>query len=192
VASHIGMRLSVDTFPVFTYPDQLTFNAAPLFMPTILSDTTNWTYLSTAFVPDSAYRYLQIGNFFADSLCAFDTLNTIFDVYAAYAFVDMVCVAQQPGVCDPLQAEEEHGRPSNTSAVLLHDQLVLPLDAWGLSGSALEARLYDHAGRVVRSARLSGASGAYPWPLYDLPVGLYVIEVVVRDRPSLFVRSWKP
>jgi hypothetical protein len=192
VASHIGMRFSVDTFPVFTYPEQLTFNAAPLYMPTILSDTTNWTYLSTAFVPDSAYRYLQIGNFFADSLCAFDSLNTFPDVYAAYAFVDMVCVAQQSGVCDPVQLVEEHARPGRASSVLLHDQFTLPLDAWGMSGSATEARLYDHAGRVLRSMGLFGSNDAYPWPLADLPSGLYVIEVLARGRPSLFVRSWKP
>ncbi|HQW98388.1 MAG TPA: hypothetical protein PLS30_05485 [Flavobacteriales bacterium] len=192
VASHIGMRFSVDIMSVVTYPEQLTFNTAPLYMREILSDTANWTYLSTTFVPDSAYRYLQIGNFFADSLCAFDTLNTIFDVYAAYAFVDMVCVAQHSGVCDPVQVVEGHVRPSAASAVLLHDQFVLPLDVWGVSGSALGARLYDHAGRVVRSMRLGGGVNGQPWPLHDLPSGLYVIELVVRDRPSLFVRSWKP
>lgn len=192
VASNIGMHLSVNMIDEFTFPQQLTFNSAVLYMPTVLSDTANWTILSTAFVPDSAYRYLQIGNFFADSLCAFDTLNTILDWNAAYAFVDLVCVAQQTGVCDPVQLVHEHSKPVASLAVMLTDEFALPVDAWGLDGSVVETRLFDYAGRLVRIAELGGSGDRQTWHLHDLPGGLYVIEVLARGRSSLFVRSWKP
>lgn len=192
VANNIGMRLSVDTVPVFTFPQQLAYNTAPLYLPTILSDTANWTYLSTSFMPDSAYRHLQIGNFFADSLCLYDTLETILDVYAAYAFIDKVCVSQQPGVCDPDQSIGEWLKPTPATVYVLHDQYILPLDAWGYSEATVEVKLFDQIGRQLRRAVLGPGSTVHPWPVQGLPSGYYVLALYVDGHPPLFVRSWKP
>ena len=69
--SHAGLRFSTQPFAQQAYPiGYFHYNTAVLYMPTILSDTSAWTVVSTTFIPDSAYQYVQIGNFFADSLCS--------------------------------------------------------------------------------------------------------------------------
>lgn len=67
-ASGMGMRLSTLPLDLLIVPGGFDFNSAVLRMQLVLSDTSTWTVLSGSFIPDSAYKYVQIGNFFADSL----------------------------------------------------------------------------------------------------------------------------
>lgn len=74
-------------------------NYAHLHSTAVLADTVAWTEVSGTFVADSAYRYLVIGNFFEDALT--DTLGLQgFSTYAAYYFVDAVCVRPIGGTCE--------------------------------------------------------------------------------------------
>jgi hypothetical protein len=80
---------------VYLYP-----NAAMVDMPGVLNDTSAWTTITGSFVPDSAYSYLVIGNFFADSLSQVEWMDTVFGSFpAAYSFVDQVCVSHDPAYC---------------------------------------------------------------------------------------------
>lgn len=191
LASHIGLRFSTQPLGIQPAYGTLEFNTAVLYLPTMLSDTANWTVLSTAFIPDSAYAYLQIGNFFADSLCQWVEVDPAIDGWlAAYAFVDMVCVSQQPGVCDPVSGVGEHLVGRIPQGIAFHDVLELPLEAWGLAGAAVRADLYDARGRLLRSRSVEG-SARVQWTLAELPTGLYVVHLELRDRPSVRFRSLK-
>lgn len=191
MASHIGLRFSTQALGAQTAYGSLEFNTAALYLPTILNDTANWTVISTAFIPDSAYAYLQIGNFFADSLCQWVEVDPAPDgIWAAYAFVDMVCVSQQPGVCDPVSGLGEQIAASLPQGIAFRDVLEIPLEGWGLSGAAEHADLFDARGRLLRSSGVEGRS-TLQWQLADLPTGLYVLVVQLRDRPSVRIRSLK-
>ncbi len=83
----------------FVGPPFLFRNHAHLYSPTVITDTVGWTLVSGAFVADSAYRYVVLGNFFENALT--DTLaippggaETI------YYFVDDVHVCRQQEGCD--------------------------------------------------------------------------------------------
>ncbi|MBL7980442.1 MAG: hypothetical protein JNL52_01400 [Flavobacteriales bacterium] len=191
MASHIGLRFSTQALGAQTAYGSLEFNAAALYLPTILNDTANWTMLSTAFIPDSAYAHLQIGNFFADSLTQWEEVDAAPDgIWAAYAFVDMVCVSQQPGVCDPVSGLGEQMAASLPQGIAFSDVLEIPLEAWGLKGAAEYADLFDARGRLLRSSGVEGRS-TLQWQLADIPTGLYVLVVQLRDRPSVRIRSLK-
>jgi len=190
--SHAGLRFSTQPFAQQAYPiGYFHYNTAVLYMPTILSDTSAWTVVSTTFIPDSAYQYVQIGNFFADSLCSSVVLDPGSGDYAAYAFVDMVCVSQQEGVCDPVQSVPSPSATVLPQGLLITDQIRLDLPAWGLDGAVEGAMLFDAAGKLVAMRSLQGTQGVVSWSMPDLRSGLYVLVLDVRDRPALRVRSWK-
>lgn len=191
MASHVGLRFSTQPLGIQTAYGTLEFSTAVLYLPAILNDTANWTVLSAAFIPDSAYAYLQIGNFFADSLCQWVEVAPAIDGWwAAYAFVDVVCVSQQPGVCDPVSGIGEQPIAQTPSGIAFQDVLMLSLEAWGLEGAVEQAELFDARGRLVRSSALQGAT-FLQWHLPELSNGLYLLELKLRNRPSVRIRSLK-
>lgn len=189
MASHIGLRFSTQPLDVQNQFASLETNAPVLFLPSILNDTAAWTVLSAVFIPDSAYAYLQIGNFFADSLCQWEVVDPL-GLDGAYAFIDAVCVSREPGMCDPVNGMVEHMAGEVPSGISFHDLLEVPLATWGLGGTVARADLLDAHGRLVRSRGVE-AQSTFQWHLTDLPDGLYVLEIVLRDRPSAHVRLLK-
>ncbi|HRD53714.1 MAG TPA: hypothetical protein PKY96_13815 [Flavobacteriales bacterium] len=191
MASHIGLRFSTQPLGIQTAYGSLEFNGAVLYLPTMLNDTANWTVLSTAFIPDSAYAYLQIGNFFSDGLCSWVEVDTIgFGMWVAYAFVDMVCVSQQPGVCDPVSGIGEASVTQIPQGLAFQEVLMLSLEACGLEGAVEQAELFDARGRFVRGTVVQDSS-SLQWYLPELSNGLYVLQLKLRDRPSVRIRSLK-
>ncbi len=190
-ASHIGMRFSTQPIGSINDYGELEFNTSVLYMQGILSDTSSWTVLSTSFMPDSAYRYVQVGCFFTDEQVDTLVLDPLGDTESAYAFVDVVCVAQQPGVCDPIAGTPSWSELYVSQAVIFDAALVLSLDAWRLAGKAERAMLFDHGGRLVAEKILTGARGSVEWPLGRLASGLYCLKLILTDRSSFSVRSWK-
>lgn len=77
-------------------------NFAHIYTDSIITDTINWTIISNTFISDSAYQYINIGNFFNDSNT--DTLRiqvpSMWDDTAAYYYIDDVCVSQDSNECD--------------------------------------------------------------------------------------------
>jgi hypothetical protein len=83
-------------------------NSAMVDMSDVLNDTSAWTTITGSFIPDSAYEYLAIGNFFQDSLSLVEWLDTVYgSFFGAYAFVDQVCVSYDPTYCASWNGLEE-------------------------------------------------------------------------------------
>lgn len=153
-------------------------NYAHLYSSAVLADTVNWVQVAGSFTADSAYRYLVIGNFFEDTLT--DTIGLEGpSTYAAYYFVDAVCVTEGATVC-PFGT----GLPAYQEDALLvwpnpvND--ILHLDAVLGSYSILDAM-----GRVV----ITGTSAA-TITLVDVarwPVGQYVLRHEGNTRIDRFV-----
>ena len=164
----IGMRFS--TQPPGPGPN--ISNTAALFMATVLQDTADWVTLSGTYLPDSAYAYVQIGNFFADSLSDPTMIDPDGMIDGAYAFIDEVCVATVPGTCaGPNSVEHLSSGSMLLSGGVIGEELWLNLG----NGAPVNARLLlvDAMGQTcwtgawqanVQSYRLSMASfanGAY-------------------------------
>ncbi len=190
-ASHIGLRLSTVPLTQIEYYGQFHFNEAQLYLPTILSDTSAWTVLAGSFVPDSAYRYVQVGCFFADSLIASIVLDPMGDFFASYAFIDVVCVAQVPGVCDEHVGVPGLIRGQRPRSIVFGENLALALESWGLNGLVQRAQLFDGMGRSVAERSLVSATGPIDWPVPNLPPGSYFLVLALHDGSSFCIRCWK-
>ena len=84
-SNNIGAMFSTGYFPC-----NIT-NNPPVYVDTIITDTSNWVRVTGSFVADSTYSVLLIGNFFSDA----NTDTTMFYNEAmdnAYYYLDDVCV----------------------------------------------------------------------------------------------------
>lgn len=71
-------------------------NFAHIYTNSIITDTTSWTTVSGSFVADSAYSYLNLGNFFDKPYI--DTM--IYGAtFGAYYYFDNVCVSSDSLTC---------------------------------------------------------------------------------------------
>lgn len=175
-ASGIGMHFSVSPLEYMTSLGQFEFNEAALHMHQILQDTADWISLSGTYVPDSAYEYLQIGNFFNDSLCESVVLDPTGDTYFAYAFLDEVCVSVAPNVCNlGTGFEEVHW----TSEVLLSSVFsdVITLDLRGLKWGEYDLTLFNALGRLCWRQVLPAGDGPFSIAANHWANGPYLMRI---------------
>ena len=66
-------------------------NFAHIYSDTIIKDTILWKSISGSFIADSAYRYLNIGNFFLDANTDTFKYNTL--ACRSYYLIDNICVS---------------------------------------------------------------------------------------------------
>jgi hypothetical protein len=78
----IGIQLS--TIPFSTVTWQPISNSSFVFADSIIRDTINWTRIDGAFIADSSYQYLSIGNFFVDSLTSYIVFDSNLSVAIYY------------------------------------------------------------------------------------------------------------
>jgi hypothetical protein len=67
-------------------------NLADVYTSSVIMDTTNWTTVFKSFIADSAYSFIELGNFFDDSnttVLPFKFQNTNWSYY----YVDDVCIS---------------------------------------------------------------------------------------------------
>lgn len=162
-------RTLPSNWQAYLYP-----NAAALEMTTTLSDTSTWVTISGTYIPDSAYSWLVITNFYENTLSLpvfMDSLG-IWDV--AYAFVDDVCVSYDPNYCSAWT-----GIPS-------------PLDEWAVSvqnpfSDVLELHnstsmtypeplhLFDMLGRTVWRGVWPQGERSWTVPMPELEQGVFLL-----------------
>ena len=174
-ADHIGMRLSTAPLEHFSFYGEFEFNDAALFMPGVLSDTSSWTLLNVEVIADSAYQYVQIGNFFTDGVCTSVVLDPALDWKVAYAFVDAVYVSQQPGGCASVTGISDLKPPTTPGLLVCSGILQIGSDLLGALGGPVQARLFDNTGRVLGSRIIDNSVSAFTWDLSFLPEGLYYL-----------------
>jgi hypothetical protein len=191
--NNVGMHLSTTPWAPLTFNTEFEVNSAAVHMADVLSDTTSWIVLSAAFIADSAYRYVQIGNFFSDSLCTYSVLDSVpGGTGLAYAFVDLVCVSQQAGVCDTdIGVVQVPGVANPAQALLFSDVLTIPLSAWGYGKEATQVELVDGTGRLVAAKHIPALSTAPTWDLSGVASGPYYLRISSIGLPSFTARSWK-
>ena len=171
-ASGIGIRFSVQPLPYSTTYGQYDFDTAVVYLPTVLSDTSAWTNVSCVYIPDSAYRYIQIGNFFSDSLTTTVVINPNGDWEGSYAFVDQICVSQMQGVCEVIDHIQETNSAKDEPFVAAAYGI---LTVAGPAGSilAFECQVFDAVGRACTSTLRVPSGGSSVVNAQQWATGLY-------------------
>jgi hypothetical protein len=172
-SKNIGMRfctIALDVTNQTVIP-----NAAAIHLDQVLTDTATWTTVSGMYVPDSAYDYVMIGNFFADSLSAPTLLDPNGGLSGAYAFVDEVCVSYDPLECDQGSGITEHQAPvlliapnpcGSEARVFIHPA----------SRKDLNLQLIDREGRLCWRGRFPAGESQVTIPMSALAAGVYSLQ----------------
>ncbi|MBL7963152.1 MAG: T9SS type A sorting domain-containing protein [Flavobacteriales bacterium] len=149
-------------------------NSAALYLDEVPTDTAIWYVMSGTYIPDSAYTYLVVANFFADSLSGVTWLDTTgWGVTpVAYAFIDDVRVSMDLSYCDSeVGIGEQQSLILNAFPNPFDDRIdVLLSDV----STAAVVELRNAIGQLVASTVHSG-SGLVSFHLAPLPSGLYLL-----------------
>ena len=170
----LGMKFFT-AFPTdwaaYLYP-----NSAAIALDIVPTDTAMWYSVADEYVPDSAYGYVAIGNFFADSLIELTLIDTmgVGGNEVAYAFVDDVrasfdlnfCTQDLGGLEFEVQAPVLFPMPFDD---VLH--IRLPKQASGY----VQYALWDAVGRRVQHGSTTPGSEEVLIPDEGLPDGVYVL-----------------
>ncbi|MBK9286245.1 MAG: hypothetical protein IPN38_00830 [Flavobacteriales bacterium] len=158
-------------------------NSAALHIDYVPIDTALWYGVSGVYIPDSAYSFIAVGNFFADSLSE----RTLIDstgygtANVAYAFVDDVRVSFDLSFCTQSTPNLEDREPIRAFPMPCSDVLnvTLPRQMQGM----LRYRILTILGAPIAEGTLVG-SGQAGVPFGTLPNGSYILELMSGS-------SWK-
>jgi len=164
---------------------QLTTGAGPEFVvrnyahvnnTTVITDTMNWTLVSGSFIADSAYRYVVIGNFFADAFT--DTVHLSANPsIAAYYLFDAVCVSSDPNGCPMATSILDY---NNVTQHVYVDQASGQLVIGGIQANSAYG-LFDMSGRLFNQGEVN--SGMIS--IADLPLGVYTLVIKLNNGESI-------
>lgn len=180
VSSGIGMKFFVElptNWQFYLFP-----NSAALFYPQLLSDTSAWITVSGSYVPDSAYRYVVLGNFYENGLTATFLADQGYGQWPlAYAFLDAVCVSEVFGYCSTWLGLREQVDASLQCNNPFADRLEV---AFGEGDGIDELVILDAMGKLVRGVSVRGAR-SMRISTQDLPEGVYVLHASGRHGRHL-------
>ena len=181
-----GLKFFMDLptdWSAYLYP-----NSAAVYMDTVLADTSaTWVTVSGAYVPDSAYRYVAITNFFEDSLSWPSIQDTVYGTLGgSYAFVDDVCVSPEPNYCAGLAAVEQ-GQVGTW--VVLSDPIAgqLTLTCSRAIATGDEVQVCDAIGRRLYTVPWPPGATTIHLSTTALPPGHYVLSLPRAHRTFMFV-----
>lgn len=171
--SGIGLRFA--SAPFFEGLGWPVPNQAAIHLDHLITDSVSWTTVLGTYVPDSAYAYLVVGNFFDDQSILVDQFDPDGNIDGAYFYVDDVCVSHDSAFCTDQAGVNGTERRDplifpNPVAERLH--IVLPS-----SSKSMSISIHDIAGRVMGKHQNAASSRERILDVSDLPEGVYVLHL---------------
>lgn len=145
-------------------------NYAHVWTDSIISDSLNWKTIQGAFVADSNYTHLSLGNFFdkqyVDSIIYGPT-------FGAYYYFDDICVSSNPNYCYTLTKINEYN--INKALLIYPNPTSTNLHIEFLDQSKITKVILSNqfGNAIIQNSNFGGALD-----LKDLPNGLYFIEII--------------
>lgn len=155
-----------------------TNNFAHFYTNTVISDTLNWTIIKGSFISDSAYQYINIGNFFDNNNTTIVTICNENNYAGAYYYIDDVCVSTDSMQCNTIA---RLGDNDVTNKIELYpnptsDQVFIRINNFSPSGYL---RLSNSVGQIIiNNPNFEGRQV----DLNNLPKGMYFIELTVDGK----------
>jgi hypothetical protein len=147
----IGLRFS-------TVPHSLTVlppinNFSHLYFTTIMADTLNWKSIFTAFVADSSYKYVEIGNFFNDANTNLQVVKP--GAYWSYYYIDDICLSTDSLEALGFNATSIIEDIPNFSRGLFFPNPTTTKTASKIDLSEFDVKLFDVYGNTVKNFSIS-------------------------------------
>lgn len=171
-SSGIGMKFSMQPHAA----DGLWTGNVALHLANVLNDTAYWVQVSGVYIPDSAYTYVAVGCFLPDSEITVQLLDPLGQSFGAYAFVDQICVSQNPlDYCQSnIGIPEMHRSLTLIGPNPVGQYLHLRVNDPYSQGSLIQ--LFDISGRLCSDMYIPAGTADITWPLDELPSGSYVVH----------------
>lgn len=169
----VGMLFTMNPYSQVNYMHVPNRSALHLTEPSL--DTVEWTTVSGAYVPDSAYRHVVLGGLFNDGLVTAVQFNPNGNINRAFAFIDDICVSYNPNDCGIETSLDEYDRTRfhtfpNPFTTDMH------VSVSGPAHLGMEVCLQDLVGRVVWSGRVQPGRSFFTIDGSHLPEGVYVVS----------------
>ncbi len=175
-SNHLGVYFT-NTLYDYNFNSPPNFNKSPVCAKNVISDTGNWVRISGAFIPDSNYNYIMIGNFYDGPHTTFfppcKDLTNLGEDQATYYFIDDVFVSSDStgfifnGINNTLHENSNDYLFSNINNRITFD---FKTDATINSGF-----LYDLYGNIIRCYSFQSKLEDN---LDDLSQGIYLIQII--------------
>jgi hypothetical protein len=163
---------------IYDYP-----NSAALYLDQVPTDTAIWYQVEGTYVPDSAYAYVVVGNFFADSLNEAAVQDSIGFSAAdwAYAFIDDVRVSVELEYCTTdLSVAEEARRVPLLYPMPVCDVLNIRMPE--RMRETVQYVLRDMGGRIVREGVLVHNAQDPSIDTASLSAGMYILSLTTAHH----------
>lgn len=174
VSSRLGVRFR--NGPMDLFNPEVTDNSAALSLEDVLLDSSGWVLVRGSYVPDSAYDYIVVGNFFDRFHCQPVLVNPDGNTGVAYAYVDDLCVSYDSTAYLNTGFDEPNvrfGLPVYPNPCSTDCRVIVS----GLFKSEGHVTLYGADGRdVLRRHLISGMADVY-LSTKDLQNGVYWIRL---------------
>jgi len=151
-------------------------NSAAIHLDVVPTDTAVWYSVSGQYVPDSAYNYVAVGNFFADSLIQLTLIDSagIGGMETAYAFVDDVRASFDLAYCTQEVGIKEEEERVGVYPIPFTDELHL-LFPKHIEGT-MDYQLLDATGRVAQHGTTEAEMGMGAIKCAGLSSGVYMLQ----------------
>lgn len=176
----IGVLMKMDS--TYGEPSWLPWpDHAHVYDDQVISDSLGWTLVQGFFVADSAYKFIYVGNFFADDQTEALLVDPNGNTDISYYYVDDVCLSSNPADCGlDMSIQSESG--SFGYNVWVDGAGVCHVS--GLQSAVrLLVELFDARGQLVLSTSSTLQSDALPVSVGLFSPGLYILRLTT-DRLS--------
>lgn len=150
-------------------------NFSHIYSNSIITDTANWTNISGSFTADSAYLYIVIGNFFADSNTSFiQTIPTT--ICQAHYILDDVYVGTEPVtiIAEPISFPENaiviFPNPANSNLTINVE-----------TGLSFSYSLYDIVGNTIIPKTEKQDNTNTIIDISSFSTGIYFINIEINN-----------
>jgi len=153
-------------------------NFSHVYTTSVVNDTLGWVTVLGAFVADSAYQYINIGNFFKDSATVIlpHVIGNDSVAENCYYYVDDICVStdsltcvSEVGIKEAKAIQQINIYPNPTTGIFT------------LQGATAEIQVYDLFGRLVlRSNNKDIDMSQQPKGVYVLRTGGATRKIVLQ------------
>ena len=157
-------------------------NFAHIYTNEIITDTANWVPIKGWFTADSAYQYINIGNFFDNAHT--DTLRFYNIQYwgnASYYYIDNVCVSLNSTQCECTRSVNiKENKPESLISVNYDaESKNVIIKNSSITNKISEIRMFDITGKLIYNTKLINKLNEIS--TINFPKSIYLVNILSNN-----------
>lgn len=167
-------KVSNEINPCSYSSNLIPLNFANIYSDSIIIDTVNWVSISGSFIADSAYKYINLGNFFDDEHTNFIVLDTL-NPCLSYYFIDDICVSTDSVTCYNITTTKFNNLINEIYYDSYNKQIIIE-NPYGFTINYKDCIITDLLGKKL-SFTLENLENKIFIKMYDCKKGVYILRI---------------